>query len=205
MAKKPLLISSFNILEFSLYILVLVTILSLTLNSSFSFQPLCVIRLARQALPGHVYTAFRRQICTCSPYAAGWLGESQTETPHCVHLDSTSQRLNGWALLRAPGWSHASWLPQSSALSGSQRGRSKSLCAFKTPRAHGLGCCSERVPDPLCVLLHSLADLTSSLLSRARHQATQVPHLYCLSVCWDASRMTTVTAFVIFLLWAPQG
>lgn len=57
----------------------------------------------------------------------------------------------------------------------------------------------------LCALLHSLADLTSSLLSSACHQATQVPHLYCLSVCWDASSMTTGTAFVIFPLWAPRG
>lgn len=124
---------------------------------------------------------------------------------HTVHLDRTSGSLNGWALVKVPGWSHTSQFALSSAFSGSQCGRSKSLCAFKTPCTHSLGCCSERVPAPLCALLHSLADLTSSLLSRACHQATQVPHLYCLSVCWDASRMTAVTAFVIFLLWAPLG
>lgn len=150
MAKKPLQISSLNIPESNLYILALVTTLSLTLNSSFSFQPLCVISLASQALPGYVYTAFCRQICTCPPYAAGWLAESHTRTPRCAHLDRTSQSLNGWALVRAPAWSHTSWFALSSALSGSQRGRRKSVRASKTPRTHSLGCCSERLSAPLC-------------------------------------------------------
>lgn len=181
------------------------TTLSLTLNSSFFFQPLCVIRLASQALPGYVYTAFSRQICTCSPCAAGWLGESQMQTPRCGHLEQTSRRLNGWALVRAPGWFRASGFARSSALSGSQRGRSTSVCASKTPCTHSLGCCSVRASAPRCALLHSLTDLTSSLLSRACHQPTQVPHLYCLPLCWDAPRRATGTAFVFFPLWAPQG
>lgn len=71
------------------------------------------------------------------------------------------------------------------------------------PLVHTALAAALRVPAPLCALLHSLADLTSSLLSRACHQATQVQHLYCLSECWDASRRTTGTAFVIFPLWAP--
>lgn len=73
MTKKLVQISSFNVLASNLYILALVTTLSLTLSSSFSFQPLCVIRLASQTLPGYVYTASRRQICTCSPYGDGWV------------------------------------------------------------------------------------------------------------------------------------
>lgn len=49
----------------------------------------------------------------------------------------------------------------------------------------------------LCALLHSLADLLPSLLSKAYHQGTQVPHLCCLLMCHYASRMTTGTDFFI--------
>lgn len=81
---------------------------------------------------------------------------SQMQTPHCAHLHRTPQSLDGWALVRAPGWSHTSWLALSSALCCWWCGRSQSLWAFKRPHTQSPGCCSETAPAPLCALLQVL-------------------------------------------------
>lgn len=79
-----------------------------------------------------------------------------------------------------------------------------SACVPPKYRMHIASVAPLRASPLLCALLHSLADLTSSLLSRACQQATQVPHLCCLLMCRDASRMTRGTAFVIPPPWAPS-
>lgn len=150
MAKKSLQISSLNILEANSYVLAPVTTLSLTLNGSSSFQPLCVTRLASQALLGYVYTAFHRQIGTCSPYSASWLGESQMQTGCCVDLGRTLLSLNWWASMRAAAWPHASWFTLSSPLSVSQHRRNKCVSASKILHACSLGRPSESHSTPLC-------------------------------------------------------
>lgn len=144
-----------------------------------------------RAFPGYVYTAFHRQTCTCSPCAASWLGESQMQTGCKPHLDI--QTLNWWALKRAAAWSHTSWFTLSSPLSG--------LSAYAPPK-YPMHVASV---NPLRVSPLFLADLTTSLLSKACHQATQIPHLCCLLMCQDASRMTRGTAFVTTSSQAPWG
>lgn len=155
MANKSCEISILNIPESNLHMVAPMTTLSLTLNVSFSFQPLCVTRLAIWALPGYVYTAFHRQICRCSPCAASWLGDSRCKLDAVQTWARTLLSLNWWALMRAAAWPHASCFTLSSLLSGSQDRRNKCLCTSKILQAHSLS----HSPESLsCALPNTLEE-----------------------------------------------